>query len=149
MTYKELIYMNAPIPAKSEDTVRAEMKWYYKKKDYHLVAYFNYTPEGLNKDFPLCVAETYESIYWRYRNFKPIEGRKCEILDDKDCLIFPIYSIVDCSDMPKLYHPKKVFMIFVEEQAKRFIIFVNYQKKNAFPECGGYGHVLYSSKSRD
>jgi hypothetical protein len=151
MTYKQLIYGNTPIPSQSEATVIAEMQRYYKSKGKgdHIVAYFNNNPENLTKEFPLCLRETYESIYMRYRNYKPKGVRKCDILEDRESLIFPKYSIVDCLDMPVLRGHRKIYKMFVAEDAHRFIIFVNFHKKKAFPYCGGYGHVLFSSKQGD
>jgi hypothetical protein len=145
MIYKELLYGSTLIPSKPEAFVISEMKECYKRNGTHIVAYFNYAPENLKKEFPLCEMETYESIYWRFRNYYPKEGRKCDVLHDYESLIFPKYSIVDCTDIPVLRGHGKIYNIFVEEEANRFIIFINYQKKKAFQYCGGYGHVLFSS----
>jgi len=147
MTYKQLIYGGIPIPSQSKAEIISEMRDYYisNRKGCHKVAYFNYDPGDLKKEFPLCVSESYESIYLYFRNHIPKEGRKCDILEDNESIIFPKYSIVDCTDMPVLRGHRKIYKMFVAENANRFIIFINFHKKNAFPYCGGYGHVLYSS----
>lgn len=151
MNYKQLIYGNTPIPSQTEANVISEMQRYYKskRKGHHIVAYFNYNPKNLKKEFPLCVLETYESIYLRFRNYKPKKGRKCDIHDDIESLIFPEYSIVDCSEMPVLRGHRKIYTMFVDENAKRFIIFINYNKKKAFSFCGGEGHLLYATEQGD
>jgi hypothetical protein len=148
MIYKQLIYGGTPIPSQPEADVISEMRRYYtsKRKGDHKVAYFNYNPEDLKKEFPLCVLETYESIFLRFRNYTPKEGRKCDVLDDNESIIFPKYSIVDCTNMPVLRGHRKIFRMFVAENAHRFIIFINFHKENTFSYCGGYGHVLYSSE---
>jgi hypothetical protein len=142
------MYGNTPIPSQPEAEVIAEMQRYYKTKggDDHMVAYFNYAPEKLKKLFPLCSMETYESIYLRFRNYRPAEGRKCDITDDPKSIIFPKYSIVDCAEMPVLRGHGKIYKMFIDEAARRFIIFINFHKKKAFPYCGGLGHVCFSSK---
>jgi hypothetical protein len=148
MTYKQLIYGGTPIPSLPRADIISEMQEYYKSngRGDHKVAYFNYDPGNLKKEFPLCVLETYESIFLRFRNYIPKEGRKCDILDDNESIIFPKYSIVDCTDMPILRGHRKIYIMFVAENAHRFIIFINFHKKKVFPYCGGYSHVLYSSK---
>jgi hypothetical protein len=148
MMYRQIIYGGSPITSQPEADVIRKMQRYYKNrgKDDHLVAYFNYYPNNLKELFPLCAIETYESIFYRFRNYKPPEGRKCDIVDDKESNIFPKFSIVDCETMPTLRGHRKVYNMFVDEAAHRFIVFVNFQKKNAFVYCGGSDHVLYSSK---
>jgi len=146
MKYKQIIYGSTPIPSKPKDYVVSQMRYCYERKGDHIVAYFNYDPGDLKELFPLCVLETYESIYTRFRNYKPKEGRKCDVLEDRESLIFPAYSIVDCADMPVLRGHKKIYNMFVAENANRFIIFINYPKKKAFQYCGGEGHVLFSSE---
>ena len=145
MIYRQIMYCGTPIPSRTEPEVLAEMQMYYKNGGDHTVAYFNYTPANLKELFPLCSWETYESIFYRFRNYKPPEGRKCDILDDIECKIFPRYSIVDCVQMPVLRGHRKIYKMFVEERANHFIIFINFHKKKAFPYCGGPGHVLFSS----
>jgi hypothetical protein len=149
MTYKQINYGDTPIPSQPKAVVVSEMQRYYKSKGKgdHIVAFFSYNPGDLKKEFPLCELETYESIYLRFRNYKPKEGRKCDVLEDRESIIFPKYSIVDCADMPVLRGHRKIYKMFVAENAHRFIIFINYHKKKTFPYCGGYGHVLYSSES--
>ena len=145
MLYSQLLYGDYPIPSQPEAAVLSQMQEHYKGKSNYIVAYFNYHPENLENMFPLCVLETYESIYNRFRNYKPKEGRKCDVLDDDQSIIFPKYSIVDCANMPVLWGHRRIYIMFVSERANRFIIFINYMKKKAFPYCGGYGHLLFSS----
>jgi len=147
MRYKQIIYGNVPIQSQPKEKVISEMQKYYKCKmeDYHIVAYFNYDPGNLNNLFPLCVMETFESIFTRFRDYKPKEGRKCDVLEDRESIIFPKYSIVDCEHMPVLRGYEKIYKMFIDENAHRFIIFINYPKKKAFQYCGGEGHLLYSS----
>jgi hypothetical protein len=146
MIYQQIMYGDTSIPSQPEADVIAIMQSYYRGKETHKVAYFNYTPSNLKELFPLCSMETYESIFYHFRNYKPVEGRKCDVLDDRGSKIFPKYSIVDCTEIPVLRGHRKIYKMFVEESAGRFIIFINFQKKKAFPYCGGYGHVLYCSK---
>jgi len=122
-----------------------EMKLYYTSKNYHTVAYCAFSPENLPTHFPRCQVYTFEEIYNLYYEFVPQEGSKKDLENDKDSIIFPKYSIVDCESMPTLPRYKKIFQKFVAEEANRFIIFVNYHSKEVFWGAGGIGHNLYSS----
>jgi hypothetical protein len=117
MKYKELNYCGSVIPAMPETYVIDELKYFYNnpKDTYHKVAYFNYSPDNLTELFPLCALETYESIYWKFQNWQPKEGRKCDIREDRDSEIFPKYSIMNCNEMPVLRGHKRVFEMFVDE----------------------------------
>jgi len=99
MRYKQIIYSNTPIQSQPKEKVISEMQRYYKykMKDNHIVAYFYYDPGNLNNLFPLCVMETFESIFTRFRDYKPKESWKCDVLEDMESIIFPKYSIVDCA----------------------------------------------------
>jgi hypothetical protein len=149
MMYQKIMYGDTSIPSQTEADVVAIMQSYYSGKETYKVAYFNYAPSKLKELFPLCSLETYESIFYRFHNYKPAEGRKCDIFEDIESKIFPKHSIVDCTKMPVLKGHRKIYKMFVEEAAERFIIFINFQKKKAFPYCGGYAHVLYCSKGNN
>jgi hypothetical protein len=150
VTYKQLIYGGTPIPSLSETAIISKIQEYYKSsgRGYRKVAYFNYDLGNLNKEFPLCVLETYESIFLRFCNYIPEDGRKCDVLADNESIIFPRFSIVYCSNMPIVRGHRKIYLMFVAENANRFIILIDFHKKNAFPYCGGYSHILYSSVKR-
>jgi hypothetical protein len=136
------------IPSVDIGVLLKEMKFYYDKKlqSYHTVAYCTYMPDNLKELFPLCKMETFQNIYNLYRDFKPSFGKKENIGNDEESIIFPRYSIVDCQFMHPLWRYRKIFAKFVAEYAQRFVIFVNYHNKEAFYGSGGEGHILFSSK---
>ncbi|MCL2441594.1 MAG: hypothetical protein FWD14_07615 [Treponema sp.] len=94
----------------------------------------------------MCKIESFQSIYDSYRNFKPKKGSKEKLRNDRDNIIFPKYSIVNCEKMPTLWSYKKIFTKFIAEEAKRFIIFVNYKSNEMFFGSGGKGHNLFLCK---
>jgi hypothetical protein len=90
-------------------------------KAYHTVAYLDFTSYNLKETFPLCKVYTFQEIYDMYRDYKVLDGRKEDIGNDIDSIIFPKYSIIDCQLMPTLSAYKRIFGKFVAEDAHRFI----------------------------
>jgi len=147
---KYILYGSQNIQSVKIGELLETMKLYYDKelKFYHTVAYCTFFPDNLSKLFPLCKTFSYQNIYDLYRDYKPITGSKEKMRNDRDSIIFPRYSIVDCEHMPTLWGYKKIFGKFVSEEANRFIIFVNYHTKAVFHGAGGIGHNIFSSEQK-
>ena len=143
-----ILYGSNGIQSIKIDEFLKKMQIYYNSglSHYHIVAYCTYFPDNLINHFPLCKIETFQSIYNCYREYKPKTGSKEKLRNDRENLIFPKYSIVDCEYMPTLWAYKKIFGRFVAEEAHRFIIFVNYHSEEVFYGTGGIGHNIFSSK---